>query len=755
MHNDDGSRTLPGTSYLSGTADYGRLLLAGISSLLDRRLVEADRKRRCLLTQSKSPTDIRNAVIERRQKLARCIGVVDTRLPIEQLEVTAQIGESPIIAETAHYNVMMVRWPVLPGVDGEGLLIEPRQPPVANVIALPDADWSPEVIAGIMPDLPTPKQYARRLADSGCRVVVPTLINRDCRWSGNPAIRMTNQPHREYIYRMAYQMGRHIIGYETQKVLAVAELFKKQSPSLPLILFGYGEGGLLVLSAAALDERIDAAGVSGYFADQTEIWQEPIYRNVWQLLQGCSDAELAACVAPRPILIENAPGPVVLGPPPETADRKGAAPGVLRPISEKDARTEFELARLTYSHLGVSDNIHFVQPQPDEGPGCERALVWLLQACSVKPTTDGSPDIQVLSYRQAWVEERQRRQFQQLVHYTQELAQNAAVKRIEFWQQTDDTSPEAWIRSTRHYRRYFHAEVIGVAPPLPPLREARSRLIETTIQYRLYEVVLDLWDEVPAFAYLLTPVTASAGNPAPVVVCQHGLAGDPAALLQAGAYRRMAEVLATRGYIALVPQNPVVGPAGDFFRVLQRKANPLGMSIFSFVIAVHQRWLTWLGTQTYADKNRIALYGLSYGGKTALRVPAVLPEYALAICSGDFMEWIVKTVSTDFSTSYMFTGEYEIPEFNLGHTFNHAEMAYLIAPRPFMVERGHADPCGEDAWVEHEYVKVKRLYDKLGIPQNTHMEYFAGGHRINLQGTMEFIEKHLGPTVRPVVDHDA
>ena len=41
--------------------------------------------------------------------------------------------------------------------------------------------------------------------------------------------------------------------------------------------------------------------------------------------------------------------------------------------------------------------------------------------------------------------------------------------------------------------------------------------------------------------------------------------------------------------------------------------------------------------------------------------------------------------------SYVWSPEYEIFEFDLGSTFNYAEMAALIAPRPFMVERGHFD----------------------------------------------------------------
>ena len=52
---------------------------------------------------------------------------------------------------------------------------------------------------------------------------------------------MTNQPHREFIYRMAYQLGRHIIGYEVQKVLSLVDWMSLSDVSIGVI--GYGEGG--------------------------------------------------------------------------------------------------------------------------------------------------------------------------------------------------------------------------------------------------------------------------------------------------------------------------------------------------------------------------------------------------------------------------------------------------------------------------------------------------------------------------------
>ena len=72
----------------------------------------------------------------------------------------------------------------------------------------------------------------------------------------------------------------------------------------------------------------------------------------------------------------------------------------------------------------------------------------------------------------------------------------------------------------------------------------------------------------------------------------------------------------------------------------------------------------------------------------------------------------------------MFTGEYEIMEFDLGNTFNYGELAWLILPRPFMVERGHHDGVGIDEWAAYEYARVRRKYVALGVGERTEIEYF-------------------------------
>jgi hypothetical protein len=143
------------------------------------------------------------------------------------------------------------------------------------------------------------------------------------------------------------------------------------------------------------------------------------------------------------------------------------------------------------------------------------------------------------------------------------------------------------------------------------------------------------------------------------------------------------------------------------------------------------------------DPKRIGFYGLSYGGKTAMRVPPLLDGYALSICAGDFNEWVWKTTNVLAPQSYMLTKEYDMYEFNFANILNYADLADLMAPRQFMVERGHEDPVGVDEQVSYEYAKVRKFYDEMGIGNQTEIEFFNGPHTIHGVGTFEFLRKHL------------
>lgn len=740
-------QTLHGTTPLTVKGDLAAQMVEVLDGYVTEAVARAPEKRGVLWNRDYSSHDAYVKSVEpNRERFKKQIGCLDERLPIEELNYVASTRTSAQIMESEKYTVSRVRWQVFDAVDGEGLLLEPTHnvPIIGQVVALPDADWTPEMIAGVTEGLPPNAQFARRLTQTGCRVVVPLLINRADTYSGNPTLSaMTNQPHREFIYRMAYQLGRHIIGYEVQKVLALVDWMSHSD--VPIGVIGYGEGGLVALYSAAADTRIQATAVSGYFQSRQELWREPIYRNVWGLLHEFGDAEIASLVAPRPLIIEASRGPEVSGPAPPRPGRGGAAPGQLVSPPMDSVKAEFDRARDFYRQLGAESAFHLISPE-ERLPGDQDTLHALLTELGAEGVAiDRSPLLTPSDVDGFDAEARQKRQFMQLVNLTQRFLREAASRRQQFfWEKTDATSLESWKETCRDPKAYFSDEVIGKCPAPDVPANPKTRCLYDEPNWKGYEVVLDVWKDVFAYGILLLPNDLQPGEQRPVVVCQHGLEGRPQDTADPrieSVYHAYAASLADRGFIAYAPQNPYIGQ--DAFRVIQRKANPIKWSLFSLIIRQHERTLDWLAEQPFVDAERMGFYGLSYGGKTAMRVPAVLDRYACSICSADFNEWIVKNATFDSRYSYMFTGEYEMPEFDLGNTFNYGEMAGLIAPRPFMVERGHEDGVAPDEWVAHEFAVVRRLYVQLGIADRTEIEFFDGGHQINAEATFRFLHRHL------------
>jgi cephalosporin-C deacetylase-like acetyl esterase len=746
----EASDPLPGTKPLILDQPLDVVMVDGINRFAERELAESIAKRAQFWHRVLSSHEAyEKSIAPNRERLREILGVVDEREKPDAFELITTTTASSKVARGGSYTVHEVRWRVLPGVTAEGLLLQPDRPPTARVIALPDADWTPEEFAGLREGVNPFSQVPRHLAESGIEVVVPTLINRSDTWSGNPAIHFTNQPHREFIYRMAFELGRHIIGYEVQKVLAAVDLYERMNTSekrsIPIGIVGVGEGGLVAFYSAAIDPRIKSTWVSGYFGSREELWREPIYRNVWSLLVEFGDAEIASLVLPRALVIEVARATEIKGPPSPRSGRNGAAPGEIQAVPGRAARREF--VRLLGLMPAARRNAALIESNlKDRPPGSDRALVNFIRGLAADARLGPSAGIAQTVRSLPDADDRQRRQFDELVNFTQHLLEDSAHVRDQLWAKAILKSADEWAKSAEHFRDSVWRTLIGKLPEptMPP--NVRTRKILGEPEFTGYEVMIDVYPDVIAGGILLLPKGMKPNEKRPVVVCQHGLEGVPMdTISKAGPgypyYKAFTAELAKRGFITYAPQNPYRG--GDRFRTIQRKSNPLGRSLFSYITPQHQRTVAWLATLPNVDPKRIAFYGLSYGGKTAVRVPTMLPEYCLSICSGDFNEWVRKNATSRDKYSYVFTPEYEMFEWNMGHVANYAELAYLMAPRPFMVERGHDDGVAPDEWVAWEYAKVRRFYDKLGIGDRTEIEFFNGPHTINGKGTFEFLSKHL------------
>ncbi|HEU4609169.1 MAG TPA: hypothetical protein VFS31_13725, partial [Chitinophagaceae bacterium] len=420
--NQDGS--LKGTALMVEEGDMSTMMLEGISKYFDQQLSASIAKRKAYWHIDFSGRKAyENSVLQNRKVFSRMIGITDSLAQQTEMEYVSTTSVPAKVAENEYFTAYAVRWKLFGDVYGEGLLLQPKQVTKARVIVIPDADQIPELLIGTTPGLPSESQYARHLAENGCQVIIPTIINRSDSGSGSARLqRYTNQPHREWIYRQAYTFGRHIIGYEVEKILAVVNWFDEQNKNsdLPIGIAGWGEGGLLGFYSAAIDTRIDVALVSGYFGKREALWKEPIYRNVFGLLREFGDAEIAGLVVPRSLIIEYAPAPDVKGPPPPRPGSGGsrltasAAPGriITQPFEDVDSEVK-KAKQLTGA---FSSSIQFIHDHGKTVKPLNLAsmLIFLKQLQPGKKTMTSQGKIPSELRDNFNPEERQLRQFSEL-----------------------------------------------------------------------------------------------------------------------------------------------------------------------------------------------------------------------------------------------------------------------------------------------------------------------------------------------------
>lgn len=441
-----------------------------------------------------------------RQRFKRIIGAVDDRVPVV-MERFGDDANPTLVAETEKYRVFQVRWPVLkniydlPLVRGEGLLLEPKTIPRAAVVALPDADQTPEQIVGLVGGVASESQFARRLAENGMVVLVPTLLNR--------SNFIQNESEREWIYRQAFHMGRHVIGYEVQKVLAALDWFKQQYRSdVKLGLAGYAEGGLLAFYAAAVDPRVDAALVSGYFDSRQRVSAEPLYRTVWGLLREFGDAEIASLIAPRGLVVEYSAVPEVHG-------QKG------------DWTTpQYDSVQSEFQRISGLLPPNF-QPReliagPEHAPvpfGSDAALKAFARMLGGDDAWAAPGEFPHDGRKQLDIAARQRQQVRGMEDHVQGLVTTSLNRRNAFYLYKILPGPgavpadrrkalrETFTAKSQWYRQYVWEEVFGkVENPYLPLHP-RSRKYHEDPKWTAYDVTLDVWPDVFAWGCTCCPKT--------------------------------------------------------------------------------------------------------------------------------------------------------------------------------------------------------------------------------------------------------
>src|SRR5262245_21121626 len=131
-HVSDGTwaQQLPGTARLDwAEEDLSERLMAGAHQFVERKIGASEAKRETFWERDfSSPEAYAKSVEPNRQRFREIVGAVDVRLPLG-MERYGDDENPGLVEETGKYRVFQVRWPVLEGVWGCGLLIEPIREP--------------------------------------------------------------------------------------------------------------------------------------------------------------------------------------------------------------------------------------------------------------------------------------------------------------------------------------------------------------------------------------------------------------------------------------------------------------------------------------------------------------------------------------------------------------------------------------------------------------------------------------------------
>ena len=201
------------TKELVFEGDLAKEMVGGIGKWLNREILAAEKSRRNSFEEFLKA----NSSIALSQKqtdlLKSCLGLTDFNTTTWNFVISKSFLDSKPYFENDFYTVHEVKWQVIDSLDAEGLIVEPKKPAIMNYLVIPDAECSPESMLGLDKSALFP--VADYLAKAGCRVVIPETLDRKQGFGQSLTLgRKTNIPRREFVYRMAYEIGVRLVGSE-------------------------------------------------------------------------------------------------------------------------------------------------------------------------------------------------------------------------------------------------------------------------------------------------------------------------------------------------------------------------------------------------------------------------------------------------------------------------------------------------------------------------------------------------------------
>ena len=322
---------------------------------------------------------------------------------------------------------------------------------------------------------------------------------------------------------------------------------------------------------------------------------------------------------------------------------------------------------------------------------------------------------------------------------------------------------EEWV-IWRSELRGVLSDLLGLGRMTPTAPNPR---ITERVQCDCYireRVELDTEPGVTMTLYALVPDAVNTGKAtAPAIIAAHGhdsagklpvagVADNPGVAERIATYRyNYGEVAAQHGYVVFCPDARGFGERRETqtqstdqlfnssCRQLAHMGLPLGLTVTGMWTWDLMRLLDYIGTRSECAGQKTGCIGLSGGGLQTLWLSALDERVSCAIDSGYFygVKDSLLHLSDNCDCNY-------VP--HLWEMADMGDLGALIAPRPFMVETGDADPLNGPRGVANVVEQVaiaESAYRLLGAPERISVDVFHGPHRWNGEKTLAWLDRWL------------
>ena len=276
---------------------------------------------------------------------------------------------------------------------------------------------------------------------------------------------------------------------------------------------------------------------------------------------------------------------------------------------------------------------------------------------------------------------------------------------------------------------------------------------------------IEIFPGLETYGIELIPKTAGRH---PGLLAQHGYGGTPelacglvsTANAEDYSYRSIGIRAAQRGFCVVAIHHPtgygttddsISTPLPEFPNYsatygknrLHRMAIMAGGTLFGLDMMASSRGIDLLVNSSNVDSNRIAMYGLSQGGMSALYLPALDQRIRASIASAYFNWRFPKLIGPHRTMSYLDSSEEDKFFGDVIRWFSDSDIVSLIAPRAFAVEAGLQDGSVDFEKAEAEFERAKVHYDKLEISDQVEFIPHAEGHVSATRRAFEFLTEKL------------